>query len=112
MDMRSARIKPVVCVSKAPKRSSSRACINWKNGNCMYKQDCWHLHSWSDDILTKLHGDSPKAMRFVWWTTPPNDFVKINCDGAFSTCHRSKAFLSVELLEIGKVHLSAASPLC
>ncbi|KAK7376153.1 hypothetical protein VNO78_35007 [Psophocarpus tetragonolobus] len=80
-----------MCVSKAPKRSSSRICIHWANGNCMYGEDCWNLHSWNDGISTKLQGKNPNAMRFVWWTAPPPDFVKINCDGAFSTCHGSKA---------------------
>ncbi|KAK7386715.1 hypothetical protein VNO78_27050 [Psophocarpus tetragonolobus] len=85
--MRLARIKSAMFVSGAPKRSSSRICINWANGNCMYGEDCWHLHSWSDGILTKFHGNNKKPTRFVWWTTPPNDFVKINCDGVFSTYH-------------------------
>ncbi|KAK7386716.1 hypothetical protein VNO78_27051 [Psophocarpus tetragonolobus] len=103
MDMRSERIKPTMYVFRAPKRSSSRICINSENGKTIYKEDCWHLYSWSDDILTKFHGDNPKAMTFVWWATPLNDFMKINSDGAFSTYHR-RSIASTDGLEIRRVH--------
>ncbi|KAK7411898.1 hypothetical protein VNO78_03341 [Psophocarpus tetragonolobus] len=108
MDVRSERIKLVMSVSRAPKTSSSSIC-KWANGNCMYGEDYMYLHSWSDDILTRLHEDNPKPIRFVWWTTPLNDFVKINCYGDFSTHDGSKASIG-GVVRDWRVHLSSASP--
>ncbi|KAK7411899.1 hypothetical protein VNO78_03342 [Psophocarpus tetragonolobus] len=91
MDTKAARIKASMCVSRAPKKSSSSICKYWANGKCMLGEHCRHLHSWSDGILIRFHEHNPKPMRLVWWTAPPQDFVKINCDGAFSSFHGNKA---------------------
>ncbi|RDX72956.1 Pentatricopeptide repeat-containing protein, mitochondrial, partial [Mucuna pruriens] len=71
-------------VVKTHQKSSSRICKYWANGNCTDGEQCMNLHSWFDGILVHFQEDNPKPIRLVWWTAPPNNFVKISCDGAFS----------------------------
>ncbi|RDX78120.1 putative ribonuclease H protein, partial [Mucuna pruriens] len=69
-------------VVKVCQQSSSRVCKYWANGNCTHGEGCLNLHSWSDGIFVSFHDNNTRQ---VWWTAPPEGFIKINCDGAF--CH-------------------------
>ncbi|KAK7401582.1 hypothetical protein VNO78_13181 [Psophocarpus tetragonolobus] len=79
-------------IDLAIQETALQTCKYWINGNCMYGQRCQNLHAWSDKegIDTKnIKEDNRQPKRLVWWTTPPITFVKINCDGAF-TSHGNK----------------------
>nr|KYP31888.1 Putative ribonuclease H protein At1g65750 family [Cajanus cajan] len=69
-----------------PRRnSSSNVCKFWASGNCSLGENCKNLHSWSDGIVVSPNEDNSKPIRTVWWTAPPENFVKINCDGAMTS---------------------------
>ncbi|KAL2321265.1 hypothetical protein Fmac_030234 [Flemingia macrophylla] len=67
------------------RRSSSNVCKYWASGNCARGEKCMNLHSWSDGIVVSPRNDSCRPIRSVWWSAPPEDFIKINCDGAMTS---------------------------
>lgn len=91
------------------KSSTSNICKYWANGgHCLHGDQCHYLHSWCDGIETEFHEGKAKPTKLVWWTAPPDNFVKINCDGAFSY-HQNKTAVGGVLRDSKGRHLISFS---